>query len=245
MMPSPRSGSHPVEAHVNAIFHPNEQCASTQPFVECHGVDLHGGLTPRLIEDIRAALVAHGLVLFRDQHNLTPADEVAFNEAFGWHDETQSSYLFGGGAPNSVTTVSGGAQMPQWPQVQVLGNARLDDYWGIRNTQLVPTLGLSYSGWHCDGVHDMFDGLPELTTMSCPTGWQTERGGDTYFTSGVRAIDRMPAELAATLSECVVASHRHSQLAWRLATRANLRQRSTGSHSADRLLARQGGSVRP
>ena len=81
----------------------------------------------------------------------------------------------------------------------------LDDYFGVRNTQLVLKLGLTYSGWHADGLHDMFDGLPEMTTMSNPVGYHASRGGETYFISGVRAVERMGAKLAKELSRCVVA----------------------------------------
>jgi alpha-ketoglutarate-dependent taurine dioxygenase len=136
---------------------------------------------------------------------MTPENEVTFNEAFGWHDPDQKAFLFGFGAPTTEHKTSGGAQIPDWPQVSVLGNIWLEDYHGIKNTQLIQTLGLSYSGWHADGLHDMFDGMPELTTMYNPVGWQTDGGGKTYFTSGVKAAERMDKSLLQELSKCVVA----------------------------------------
>jgi len=180
-------------------------CKDTQPFAECRGVDLSRELRGEDVDDIKAALLKHGLLLFRNQHELTPAREVAFSEAFGWHDATQELFLFGFGAPSTEHKVSGGAQLPRWPQVSILGNVLLNDYFGVQNTQLVPRLGLTYSGWHADGLHDMFDGLPELTTMSNPVGYRVTSGGETYFTSGVRAVERMDQELAQELSRCVAA----------------------------------------
>ena len=72
------------------------------------------------IDDIKAALLKHGLLVFRSQHRLTPEREIAFNEAFGWHDARQKEFLFGFGAPSTEHKVSGGAQLPQWPQVSVM-----------------------------------------------------------------------------------------------------------------------------
>ena len=186
-------------------FSPIAACADTQPFAECHGVDLSRDLADVDLERIRTGLLEHGLLLFRDQQQLTPAREVAFNEAFGWHDAGQEEFLFGFGAPTTEHQVSGGAQLPEWPQVSILGSVQLDDYYGVRNTRLVPKLGLTYSGWHADGLHDMFDGMPEMTTMFTPPGFQTLGGGQTFFTSGVRALERMDPAVAEELRHCVVA----------------------------------------
>ncbi len=179
-------------------------CAETQPFAQCHGVDLSQDLSPHDIETIRDGLLKHGVLVFRDQGAMTPRDEVAFNQAFGWHDP-KGAHLFGFGAPTTEHRVSGGAQLPEWPEVSVLGNVKLDDYHGIRNTQLKPVLGFTNAAWHADGLHDMFDGLPEMTTMFNPVGWQTQGGGATYFTSGVRAVERMDSDLVRELSRCSVA----------------------------------------
>ena len=186
-------------------FTPIDGCEDTQPFAECHGVDLSRELQTKDGAAIREALLKHGLIVFRNQRELTPAREVAFNEAFDWHDAGQKDFLFGFGAPNKELKVRGGAQLPGWPQVSILGNVLLDDYFGVQNTQLVPSLGLTYSGWHADGLHDMFDGLPEMTTMSNPLGYQVTNGGETYFTSGVRAVERMGRDLADELSQCIAA----------------------------------------
>jgi len=186
-------------------FTPIAECAQTQPFAQCHGVDLSQALASRDIERIRAGLLNHGLLVFGDQRAMAPEHEVAFNRAFGWHDPDQSAFLFGFGAPTTEHRVSGGAQLPAWPEVSVLGNVKLDDHHGVTNTQLKPILGFTYAGWHADGLHDMFDGLPELTTMYNPVGWQTRGGGATYFTSGVRAIERMDPDLARELARCTVA----------------------------------------
>lgn len=183
---------------------PIPSCEDIQPFAECRGVDLSQKLNQEDIAEIRAALLKHGLLLFRDQRGLTPQREVEFNQAFGWHDPHQKDFLFGFGPPNKTLKVRGGAQLPQWPQVSILGNIKLDGYFGVNNTQLVPRLGLTYSGWHADGLHDMFDGLPEMTTMSNPMGYQVNSGGETYFTSGVRALQRMDKSLADELSQCIV-----------------------------------------
>jgi alpha-ketoglutarate-dependent taurine dioxygenase len=186
-------------------FSPIEACAETQPFAECHGIDLSRDLPSDTIEQIRQGLLRHGLLLFRDQGALSPEREVAFNRAFGWHDADQDSFIFGFGAPTTEHKVSGGAQIPRCPQVSVLGNVLLEDYHGIVNTQLISGLGLTYSGWHADGLHDMFDGMPEMTTMFNPAGWQSDKGGETYFASGVRALERMDPSLRQELEQCVVA----------------------------------------
>lgn len=186
-------------------FSPIEQCAETQPFAECDGVDLSRDLEPDVVAEIRQALYRHGLLLFRNQRELSPQREVAFNRTFGWHDGEQEAFLFGFGAPTTEHKVSGGAQIPGCPEVSVLGNVMLHSYHGIVNTQLESGLGLRYSGWHADGLHDMFDGMPEMTTMFNPLGWQSESGGETLFTSGVQAVERMEPSLRAELERCVVA----------------------------------------
>jgi alpha-ketoglutarate-dependent taurine dioxygenase len=81
----------------------------------------------------------------------------------------------------------------------------LNNYHGIRNTRLKPVLGFTFSAWHADGLHDMLDGMPELTTMYNPAGWQTSSGGETYFTSGVEATRRMDPKLYQELNHCTVA----------------------------------------
>ena len=186
-------------------FQPIAECAHTQPFAECLGVDLSGEIKPQTVEILRRALLKHGLLLFRNQNSLTPEDELRFNTAFGWHDTNQDQFLFGFGAPTEEHKISGGAQLPNWPQISVLGNVTLDDYHGLKNLQLKPVLGFTYSAWHADGLHDMHDGMPELTTMYNPPGFQTGSGGETYFTSGVRAIDRMDQGLLEELQHCMVA----------------------------------------
>ena len=183
-------------------FQPISACAATQPFAECHGINLGKPLSENEIETIRQGLLHYGLLLFRNQNELTPECEVAFNEAFRWHDPNQKQFLFGFGAPTAEHKVSGGAQMPDWPQVSVLGNVWLENYHGITNTQLKPVLGFTFSAWHADGLHDMLSGMPELTTMYNPPGWQTKNGGETLFTSGVRAVERMAPEIRSLLLDC-------------------------------------------
>jgi alpha-ketoglutarate-dependent taurine dioxygenase len=186
-------------------FHPIDACAQLQPFAECRGIDLAGDLDKDLIAVMRQGLLKHGLLAFRNQGAMTPAQEVAFNTAFGWHDPAQENFLFGFGAPTTEHRVSGAAQMPDLPEVSVLGNVMLENYHGITNTQLKPVLGFTHSAWHADGLHDMFDGLPEMTTMFNPMGWQTRGGGATYFTSGVSAVERMDSDVLEELRQCVVA----------------------------------------
>jgi alpha-ketoglutarate-dependent taurine dioxygenase len=186
-------------------FHPIEACARHQPFAECRGINLAGELDADAITIIREGLLKHGLLVFRDQGVMTPTQEVAFNKAFGWHDPAQNDFLFGFGAPTTEHRVSGGAQIPVLPEVSVLGNVMLENYHGITNTQLKPVLGFTHSAWHADGLHDMFDGLPEMTTMFNPVGWQTRGGGATYFTSGVHAVERMDGDVLEELRQCVVA----------------------------------------
>ena len=190
-------------------FSPIESCAATQPFAECNGVNLSQDLSPDTIARIKAALLKHGLLLFRNQNNLDPAQEVAFNRAFGWHDAEQEAFIFGAGSSMVTHKAGGGSYIPAHPAVSVLGNVLIDDYHGIYNTQLSSGLGLTYAGWHADGLHDMFDGMPELTTMFNPVGWRSVRGGETHFTSGVRALERMDAQLREELERCVAAYIRY------------------------------------
>ena len=190
-------------------FSPIESCAETQPFVECHGVDLSRDLRRDVVASIKQALLRHGLLLFRNQRALEPEDEVAFNRAFGWHDTEQDTFIFGAGPSPSTYKKAGGSYLPAHPAVSVLGNVLLNDYHGIHNTQLQSGLGLTYAGWHADGLHDMYDGMPELTTMFNPLGWRSDSGGETYFTSGVRAVERMDQELRRELEQCVVAYIRY------------------------------------
>ena len=181
------------------------ECPDVQPYAECCGIDLSKELTRTDIEFIRCGLLKHELLLFRNQNALTPEKEVVFNKSFGWHDPNQTGYLFGFGAPGTEHKVSGGAQLPECPEVSVLGNVMLENYYGIKETQLIPVLGYTFSGWHADGLHDMHRGLPILTTMYNPMKWQTRGGGQTLFTSGVKALERLETDLIDELRECVVA----------------------------------------
>ena len=177
---------------------------STQPFAECRNLDLSQPIDAPLRDELKAALLKHGLIVFRDQ-TLTPQQEVEFNRLFAWHDPNQSEFIFGFGAPSKTHRIGTGAQLPNCPEVSVLGNVVLKNYHGIEQIEIKPQLALSFSGWHADGVHDMFDGLPEMTTMYSPTGWTVVKGGETFFTSGVRAVQRLSTSLYDELSRCVVA----------------------------------------
>lgn len=70
------------------------------PFVGCEisGVDLARTLSDGLVGQIRDALLAHGVVFFRDQ-NLTPAEQLRVCSAFGEADE----YPFVKGLPGFPT----------------------------------------------------------------------------------------------------------------------------------------------
>jgi alpha-ketoglutarate-dependent taurine dioxygenase len=190
---------------MNYRFNTISGCEHRQPFAECADIDLSGNLSNATVQLVKQKLLTHGLLVFRNQHQLTPAAELRFNQAFGWHDPLQAEFLFGFGAPSDEHRISGGAQIPETPQVSVLGNVFLDDYYGIGNTQLKPVLGFTYSAWHADGLHDMLSGMPELTTMYNPSGYVASGGGETYFSSGVLAVEEMPARLYAELSQCSVA----------------------------------------
>lgn len=186
-------------------FLPIKDCTDTQPFAQCRGVDLSRNLTSEEISTIKVGLLEYGLLLFRNQRNLTPENEVNFNRSFGWHDPGQTEFRFGPDAPASEHHASGGAQIPDWPQVSVLGTVYPGQYRGIRNTQLVPRPGFTCTGWHADGLHDLFDGMPELTTMYNPFGYASRAGGNACFTSGVRAMERMSPLVARELEQCIVA----------------------------------------
>jgi alpha-ketoglutarate-dependent taurine dioxygenase len=190
-------------------FSPIESCAQTQPFAVCDGFDLSQDLSPDAVTQIRAALLKHGLVVFRNQKKLGPQHEVEFNRTFAWHDAEQDAFIFGSGPSATTHQLGGGSFIPGYPAVSVLGNVMLEDYHGIHNTQLLSGLGLTYAGWHADGLHDMFDGMPEMTTMFNPVGWRSVSGGETYFTSGVRALERMDSPLREELERCLVAYIRY------------------------------------
>ena len=46
-----------------------------------------GALSPKDVATLRAALLEHQLLIFRDQRELEPADQAAFAKEFGWNPE--------------------------------------------------------------------------------------------------------------------------------------------------------------
>ncbi|GIS90152.1 MAG: hypothetical protein CM1200mP20_01930 [Pseudomonadota bacterium] len=66
------TGQSMVNPHRMTIaFKPIAQCAGTQPFAECSGVDLSADLSTQAVETLRAGLLQHGLLLFREQNALS------------------------------------------------------------------------------------------------------------------------------------------------------------------------------
>ena len=125
---------------------------------EVLGLDLSASSLPE--EALVHALYSHGLLLFRGQGDITPADEMRFARLFTHQpDDSNMSYTGGAGTQH---------RLPDHPSVALVGSYEVRDFYGL--TASSPGV---YNGWHpeqrawhCDGLADTSP-PPDLTTMRC------------------------------------------------------------------------------
>ena len=151
---------------------------------EVLGLDLSASSLPE--EALVHALYAHGLLLFRGQGDITPADEMRFARLFTHQpDDSNMSYTGGAGTQH---------RLPDHPSVALVGSYEVRDFYGL--TASSPGV---YNGWHpeqrawhCDGLADTSP-PPDLTTMRCLRTPPT--GGETIFACSVKAAELLPPSL--------------------------------------------------
>ena len=162
------------------------------PFARIHGIDLKKVTASSDRETLRRLMEIHGVLVFPNQ-NLLPEDEVRVNQAFGYHDETQSKFGFGF---NSYTNITHDGNIPSCPAVQLQGNVMVKDHYGVDGLQLNMLLGLKVEGFHSDAMHaqDEFERreLPVLTSMYCIEA--PFKGGETLFACTRTALARIDEE---------------------------------------------------
>ena len=78
---------------------------------EIRGVSISGDLPPETVQAIRAALLKHKVIFFRDQHHLDDAGQEAFSSLFG---ELQRPLAKTVGDTQSVLELTGGYSTSAW-----------------------------------------------------------------------------------------------------------------------------------
>ena len=160
---------------------------------ELGGIDLSGPLSDDLVAEIRAALLRHHVIFFRDQH-LTPAQHLAFGRLFGElqvHDfvegmgdneeilevrkEAEEKRNFGGGWHTDVSYLERPALG------SVLYAREVPEYGG---DTLFANQHLAYETLS-DGMKAMLEGLTAIHSARRPYGPNAERAHD-YGPSSMR-----------------------------------------------------------
>jgi taurine dioxygenase len=134
---------------------------------EITGIDVSGAVDDALIEALTEALLEHQVIVMRDQ-NLTPEQQVEFSRRFG----------------DLVVRVSGEFLHPEFPEVLILSNRKVDGkYVGA-------TAAFAGELWHTD-----------LTYAECPSMGSmlhakevADEGGDTAWTNLYLAYETLPDE---------------------------------------------------
>jgi taurine dioxygenase len=119
-----------------------------------------------LVSAVEDALETYGVLIFRDQ-NLTPADQIAWSGRFG-----------------PLATQQSDAQMPEYPQVLVVGNTT--------DPPIIfsPTTANGELEWHADHMHlDVSARASLLYAKAIPS-----KGGDTLFACMYSAYDALTYE---------------------------------------------------
>lgn len=145
------------------------------------GLDLAAAMNDEVIALLRSACVERTLLLFQDQHRLTPAEYLAFAQRFGGRPDLHSQRQY---------------CLAEHPEIFVVGNAEES---GRR-------VGASRVGlnWHTDHYH-----LPEpglftfLHALVVPP-----EAGETRYANGIAAYEALPAATRAELDGITV---RHSR----------------------------------
>lgn len=160
---------------------------------ELGGIDVSGPLSDDLVAEIRAALLRHHVIFFRDQH-LTPAQHLAFGRLFGElqvHDfvegmgdneeilevrkEAEEKRNFGGGWHTDVSYLERPALG------SVLYAREVPEYGG---DTLFANQHLAYETLS-DGMKAMLEGLTAIHSARRPYGPNAERAHD-YGPSSMR-----------------------------------------------------------
>mmetsp|Transcript_5709 Transcript_5709/g.12435 ORF Transcript_5709/g.12435 Transcript_5709/m.12435 type:complete len:377 (+) Transcript_5709:29-1159(+) len=143
----------------------------------------------KLQREIVDAIYEHGLLVFRNQSHLSPADEIAFAKLFthktdDGDDDANVSYTGGAGKQH---------RLPNFPSIALVGSYSVQDYHGLTASSpgVYNNWPPNQRAWHCDGLADTHP-PPDLTTMRCIKA--TSKGGETLFASSVKAAELLPTE---------------------------------------------------
>ena len=144
------------------------------------GVDLTRELSPSTVADIRAALVAHRVIFFRDQH-MTPTQQVAFGRRFG---ELTPAHPLVGGLDDAH------------PEVLVLDS--LDYKLGVGDRGSANGKSTSYNNrWHTDVT---FSETPPMASILAAKKIPSY-GGDTLWADLIDAYNTLPGPLRTMLDD--------------------------------------------
>jgi len=155
-----------------------EALSASSPGAECTSEGLLlKDVTLVMVDQIKAALQTHGVLVFRGQQALNPHDELALARCFD-HDPSEehpsaSSRLFG---------PKGEPWLEECPAVRLVGHVPggVRDYFGTAaDVKNYSNWAEDQRAWHQDGTADTAPGPPRvglLRSVRCPS-----RGGDTLF----------------------------------------------------------------
>lgn len=165
--------ANPAEIAPNdAARHVEVRPMSVHIGAEIHGVDLRQPLSPAEVQAIRAALLHHKVVFFRDQ-SMDHAQHVAFSRQFG--DPTPGHVVFGGDE--------------QFPEIYSIAKFR------AANAKRGTAPLRPWSGWHTDitaAVNPPFASI--LRGVTVPP-----YGGDTQWTNLAAAYNALSAAMQGWL----------------------------------------------
>ncbi|WP_431969977.1 TauD/TfdA dioxygenase family protein [Nocardia sp. bgisy134] len=155
---------------------------------EVTGVDLRADLTDQQVADLTAALHAHKVLFFRDQH-IGHAEQIAFSRRFG---SVTPSHPYDDDAPT------------EFPEILAVDSRLYEKRFGVRK--------FSYTNhWHTD-VSPLIN-PPAASLLRAEIA--PERGGDTSWTNLAAAYAGLPESLR-TFVDGLRAEHRFGgkQPAW-------------------------------
>lgn len=141
---------------------------------EITGVDIAKPIDSETVNQVRDAWHNHLVLLFRDQHDLTPERHIAFSRNFGMLDQHGSNPRY---------------RMQEFPEILQITNKPFDGKpSGTRNTG---------RNWHSDLSYTSHPGKGSLL-------WCAERpevGGDTMFTNMYLAYETLSDKMRAFLDD--------------------------------------------
>ena len=141
---------------------------------EIQGIDLARGLDEASVAAIRAAWLAHGVLLFRAQ-SLADDDLIRFSRHFGDLESAPAS---------ENRDKAGGRDLPVW----VISNVVVDG-------KPIGDLGAGEAEWHTDMSYDAEPPMASLLyALKVPAA-----GGDTYFANMCAAFEQLPQPLRARI----------------------------------------------